>query len=271
TTDKRGTGSSSGTSTANFDLRAQDTVAAVGEVRRLMPGVARIGLFGVSQGGWVAPLAATKTAVSFVIVGYGLAEGITAQDRDVVADEVKAAGYGDRELQEARMLSDATAGILTSHAQSGWARFALLEKRFGGEAWLKAIRTNSETGVLLSQPLAQIEQTWRSGADDTMFGYNPIPAIYAVSAPQLWVLAGEDHTAPSARTAAIIGNIEAAKPDIDLVVIRHADHGMIATPRAGDTSTRIAPAFFDVVRDWITAKHLPAPTDEIFVKSGRPG
>jgi len=230
--------------------------------------VQRIGLFGVSQGGWVAPLVAIRAAVSFVIVGYGLAEGLTVQDRDIVDDELTFAEYGDRERRKARLLSDATSEILLSHAQSGWARFALLEKRYRNESWLNAIRTNSETGVLLSQPLSEIAKSWSSAPDDTMFGYNPIPTIFAVAVPQLWILAGEDHTAPSWRTTAIIKSAQAAGHDIDLVIIRHADHGMIEVPHAVDASSRIAPAFFATVCDWINSNALPEPSDEILVKPG---
>lgn len=72
--DKRGTGASDGTYTQDFSVLANDAVAAVAQARRLAGARAgRVGFRGGSQGGWVAPLAATRTKVDFVIVGYGLA------------------------------------------------------------------------------------------------------------------------------------------------------------------------------------------------------
>lgn len=60
--DKRGCGSSGGQwRTASFDLLANDVVAAVNAVRagqEIDP--ADVGLIGISQGGWIAPLAASK-------------------------------------------------------------------------------------------------------------------------------------------------------------------------------------------------------------------
>lgn len=55
--DKRGTGSSTGEYTQDFQILARDAVAAMREARRLAGDrAARIGYQGPSQGGWVAPL-----------------------------------------------------------------------------------------------------------------------------------------------------------------------------------------------------------------------
>src|SRR6266567_9567277 len=62
--DKRGTGGSEGTYTQDFETLADDAVAAMREARRIAGRrCARIGYQGGSQGGWVAPLAATRGPV----------------------------------------------------------------------------------------------------------------------------------------------------------------------------------------------------------------
>jgi uncharacterized protein len=67
--DKRGTGASTGVYTQDFELLAEDVAAAVREARKLSAGrVGRIGVAGFSQGGWVAPLAATKVPVDFLVL-----------------------------------------------------------------------------------------------------------------------------------------------------------------------------------------------------------
>src|SRR5262249_39221854 len=72
--DKRGTGRSGGTYTQDFNVLADDAVAAVRAARHLAGGrLSRIGYHGTSQGGWVAPIAANREPVDFVIVAYGLA------------------------------------------------------------------------------------------------------------------------------------------------------------------------------------------------------
>ncbi len=105
--DKRGAGQSGGELSADFDVRAADTAAATKEALRLAHADIPIGVFGGSQGGWIAPLTATKTKLDFVIVGFGLAEGVTAQDRDEIAGALRAAGYGDEVLAKAREITDA--------------------------------------------------------------------------------------------------------------------------------------------------------------------
>jgi hypothetical protein len=62
-----------GTYTQDFVLLGEDAAAAVKAARRsCFKCFSRVGLFGRSQGGWVAPLAATRTAVDFLGVGFGV-------------------------------------------------------------------------------------------------------------------------------------------------------------------------------------------------------
>jgi pimeloyl-ACP methyl ester carboxylesterase len=71
TFDRRGSGASSGESSrGNFPQQAEDALAVVEHVSSL-PGVdpERIGLWGISQGCWVAPLAATMSPrVAFLVL-----------------------------------------------------------------------------------------------------------------------------------------------------------------------------------------------------------
>jgi hypothetical protein len=45
----------------------------------------KVGYWGSSQGGWVAPLAAKIDPVDFVIVAYGLAVSPIEEDREAIA------------------------------------------------------------------------------------------------------------------------------------------------------------------------------------------
>jgi len=87
--DKRGTGASGGAYSQDFDLLADDAVAAMREARRLAgPRAGRVGYQGGSQGGWVAPIAATRAPVDFVIVSFGLAVSVIDEDDLVPAGTV---------------------------------------------------------------------------------------------------------------------------------------------------------------------------------------
>jgi dipeptidyl aminopeptidase/acylaminoacyl peptidase len=86
TYDKRGVGDSEGTysgigpqsSAAMFDLLADDVIAGIDYLTRrgdIHP--ERIGVIGISQGGWIGPLAAAKSrAVSFLVIVSGPAVSV---------------------------------------------------------------------------------------------------------------------------------------------------------------------------------------------------
>src|SRR5690606_21380975 len=91
--DKPGTGRSEGEFNAHVGMLSDDLVAAVRAVRA-RPGLdgVPLGLMGESQGGWVAPLAATKTPVDFIVVSYGLAVSMLEEDRMEVAQGLRSRG-----------------------------------------------------------------------------------------------------------------------------------------------------------------------------------
>lgn len=265
--DKRGSGGSAGELSADFYVRADDTAAAVAEARRLAPGVARVGVFGGSQGGWVAPLTATKTQLDFVIVGYGLAEGVTAQDRDEVEEQVRAGGYGDDAVAKARQLTDATTRIVKSGWKDGWAEFDALKTKFAGEPWLAAVSTeNGFTGAMLRAPSDQIRLMGPKLDKHVSFNYDPVPVIASIAPRQLWVLGGSDHTAPNTRTVEILRDIQTRKANLDLAIFRDADHDIAEAFETGAAKRhRHSAGYFDLVTNWILDDTLPASMDAVRV------
>jgi pimeloyl-ACP methyl ester carboxylesterase len=91
TFDRRGDGESEGDETRGyFEAQARDALAVAEAL-----GVERIGLWGISQGAWVAPLAATLSAdVAFVITIA--ATGVTPAEQMIYANRraLELAGYG---------------------------------------------------------------------------------------------------------------------------------------------------------------------------------
>lgn len=270
--DKRGSGGSGGELTADFDVRAADTAAAMREARRLAPQAKSFGDFGGSQGGWVAPLAATKTAMDFVIVGYGLAEGVTAQDRDEVEEEVRAAGYGDDVIAKVRQLTTATTRIVKSHWKTGWRVFAALRRKYASEPWIKAIQQeNGYTGIMLRTPIARIKEMGPRLDKHVSFGYDPRPVIAAIAPRQLWVLGGADKTAPNARTLEILGDIQKTKPNLDIAIYRQADHGIEETFQfEGVTRHRHPAGLTALIARWIADDALPVSDENLEIRRAKP-
>src|SRR3990167_8997657 len=118
--DKRGTGASDGEYTQNFELLAEDAANALAQARGMAAGrFGRAGFFGGSQGGWVAPLAATRTKADFVAVGFGLVASPIEEDREQMVSEVRAAGLGEEAVTLVNRLSKATSGLLLSDFHTG--------------------------------------------------------------------------------------------------------------------------------------------------------
>jgi pimeloyl-ACP methyl ester carboxylesterase len=265
--DKRGSGLSGGELSADFDVRANDTAAAATEAQRLVHADIPVGVFGGSQGGWIAPLTATKTKLGFVIVGFGLAEGVTAQDRDEVAGALRAAGYGDDVLAKAHEITDASTRIVKSGWVNGWTEFDALRAKYANEPWLKVVeQVNGFTGVMLETPSEKIREMGPQLDKHISFNYDPRPVIETIAPRQLWVLGGSDHTAPAARTIEILQEIQRHKSNLDLIVYRQADHGIVETFQTNGATRRRHPAsYVDVLANWINAGTLPAWDDNIAV------
>jgi pimeloyl-ACP methyl ester carboxylesterase len=119
--DKRGTGKSSGDwKTANFGDLADDLVAGL----RLLQAhndvdPKRVGLFGISQGGWIAPLAARLSGkVAFMILHAGAAVTPGEQGLQSLESELRASGFPSKEIDELlayRRLDDAF-----TRTRKGW-------------------------------------------------------------------------------------------------------------------------------------------------------
>jgi alpha-beta hydrolase superfamily lysophospholipase len=101
--DKRGSGASQGDwHTATLDVLADD-LAAVAESVRAMPDLARspLGLWGISQGGWIAPLVAERVHPDFVMLWAGAATSTTTFVGETVAAELRAYGMPQAQIDEA--------------------------------------------------------------------------------------------------------------------------------------------------------------------------
>ncbi|HEX4158646.1 MAG TPA: alpha/beta hydrolase [Rhizomicrobium sp.] len=265
TYDKRGSGRSSGDVSADFYVRAADTAAAVRTARKLASNATRFGVFGGSQGGWVAPLTATQTSLEFVIVGFGLAEGVTAQDRDEVEEMVRAAGYGDDVVGKVREITDATARVVKSEWISGWTELAAVERKYRHEPWYKAIDgENGYTAILLRTPEATARLMGPKMDKHVSFSYDPRPIISRIASRQLWVLGGADRTAPSSRTIEILTSIQRRRSALNLVVYTNADHGIVEEFPFGSIKRRRFPAgYFELIADWIKSDRLPEPNGDL--------
>ena len=257
--DKRGTGKSQGEYTQNFELLADDAAAAMAEARRVAAGrFDRIGYFGGSQGGWIAPLAATRSRPDFVAVGFGLIGSPIEEDREQVLTEMRDKGFGEPDLSEAAKVADATAKLMRSHFSKGYEQLAEVKRLYGAKPWFGQIK-GEFTGEMLRASEADLRRVGAAVFDnlELIWDYDSKPVIAKVSAPQLWILAEADREAPPETTLSALQQLRDKGANLTIYSFPNTDHGMVEFAQAADgtrTYTRVTDGYFRLLGDWIKGR-----------------
>ncbi|HWM94314.1 MAG TPA: alpha/beta fold hydrolase [Thermoanaerobaculia bacterium] len=261
--DKRGTGSSEGKFGMDFTQLAGDAVAAV-EWLRQQPGIdgERIGLTGYSQGGWISPLAASKSnAVKFVLVGYGMIDSPAEEDRKETLHELRKRGFGDEDLAKADELTRATHEVMRGRFENGWDRVGELKARFKDEPWVEALG-DSTAGSVMSYPAWAMRlagpRMMPRGLDRHWF-YDSRPVLEKLDIPMLWLIGGDDIEAPNETTIAVLKQLRAKGKPFESIVFPGADHGIVLfEEKDGERIyTRYAPGYYQDKVEWIRRATAP--------------
>jgi hypothetical protein len=254
--DKRGTGKSTGRFTVDFSELADDAVAAVAQARKLLPNVP-VGLMGESQGGWIAPLAAARSPVDFVVVSYGLAISPLEEDREEVFGELRAKHYDESVMAKGRELTSITGRIMLSRFTDGLDDLAKFKAAHAGEKWLHEVEGDF-TGPLLRSPDDQFTELRAALGFDAILDYDAQAALRRVRTPMLWVIAGKDTEAPPVPTLEFVRKLQAEPTQLDIAVFPNADHGMIdVEERGGELVAAVqSPGYYDLLASWIRTRKL---------------
>lgn len=252
--DKRGTGKSSGKYTQDYDLLADDADAAVAQARRLAGArLGRIGFWGGSQGGWVAPLAANHTHVDFVIVAYGLAVNVMDEDQESVELQMREKGYSPQVIAEALKVAHAAEVVLVTDFKQGFPELDAMRAKYGKEPWYKDVKGDFADMVLSHSDDAELKAMAKDFDWQVPYEYDPMRVLRASKTPQLWILGGEDYEAPSAETGRRIKSLIAVGLPYTLAFYPHAQHVMTLFETQPDGTrlwTRFAPGYFAMIRDF---------------------
>jgi hypothetical protein len=254
--DKRGTGASAGEYTQNFDLLAADAAAALEKARTMARGrFKRAGFFGGSQGGWVAPLAATRANADFVAVGFGLVASPIEEDREQMIAEARALKLEAPAIDLLNELSQATARVLLSNFSSGFEQLTKVRRELESRPWWAKIR-GEYSGAMARLSEEDLRRFGRARFDnlELQWNYDAVGALKRLEAPLLWVLAEDDREAPIETTRAALVQLMREKKGIDVYMFPDADHGMfeyVANPDGSRTPTRIADGYLRLLGDWI--------------------
>jgi dienelactone hydrolase len=271
--DKRGTGQSGGKYTQDFDLLADDLVAAMLEARRLAGSRGnRFGFQGGSQAGWILPLAAARTPVDYVIIGYGVAASPLIEDRTETFQDLTAAGWGPDVLQKAREVTDATAGVVASHFKDGYGPLNAAVAKYRGEPWFKDLK-GEFTGEVVKHSEAELRFGGPAQDQGTTWNVDAVGNLSRVPAPLLWMFAGDDTQGAGPETIENLMLLKAQGRPITLAVFGKTEHG-IHYYRLGKNGerqeTRYAPDYFKMELDFARRGRvgLIHPSAEVLSPSG---
>lgn len=246
--DKRGTGESEGKYLQNFHVLSDDVVAAVRWLRT-QPGIDgnRIHLVGFSQGGWIAPLAALKDGnIRSVLVGYGVMVPVTGEDRWGYFYALQQKGFGAGALAAADRVNAVIEDIVDRH-QNRWSDLASLIDAARTQPWFEGVRgSDSILGQVADSkmPLSvlRVFLWWRLRSQgDTPFIdrlYDPVQTMQKLQTPSLWLLGGEDSSAPTPWTLRELAKLQAVGRPVQVRVFPNADHGIIKFVQQDDGTRR---------------------------------
>jgi dienelactone hydrolase len=262
--DKRGTGESEGQYLQNFDILSDDVLAAVHWLRRQQTiDASRIHLAGFSQGGWIAPLAALKDGhIRSVLVGYGVMLPVTAEDRWGYVYALRQKGFDDAAIAQADRINEVIEGIL-DRRENRWSELSMMLDGARAEPWYEAVRgSDSALGLVTASkmPLWMMRlYVWykldlRGGPRFIDRTYDPVLTAKELHAPMLWLLAGDDSSAPTPWTIEELRKLQAEGAPLQYVVYPHVDHGILRYEQGKDGERHLlgyAPEYFPRQVEWL--------------------
>lgn len=198
-----------------FVDQAADALAAV-EVLREHTGDVPIGLWGYSQGGWVAPLAAATAPdrVAFVVTVSACGVSPGEQMRYGLAEQLRKAGYASA-LGELSALQDAMYAFL--RGESSAVGYNAVAARFAERPWWGLTGFHSELPADL-----------RGTGLWTDLDYDPEPAFAGVWCPALAFYGETDEWVPVEHSLSVWGDAAVHPPEV--VRLKGCDHKPSAGP-----------------------------------------
>ncbi len=248
--DKRGNGESTGDyATATYDSLAADAAAAI-RFLRLQPGVdaRRVGLWGLSQGAFIAPLVAARLPdLAFIVAlsAPGMPIGVAAAYQDSM--RLSSAGFDAADVRRAVSLDWRLNNWLSTGKDQ--AELGALLDEAGSTRWRRA------SSLPARLPVGRSVESWywRGRMLD------PLPGWQAVKMPVLLLYGAADELVPARASARAIEHalLRGGNHDVTLKVFPAANHVLRTLPQvaAGKWDwPRAAPGYLDLVTQWI-AEH----------------
>jgi pimeloyl-ACP methyl ester carboxylesterase len=252
--DRRGSGASSGDwATTSFADQAADCLAAIELLSQrddVLPD--RFALWGISEGGWIAPIVAAQSravAAMAIISGAGVTP---AEQMDYAAAyTLREAGFGDAAVAEALALRERVNAYY--RGESGYAEVAAALHAAESAPWF----AYSYIGPASELPADVTTDKWFYE-----FAYDALAIYPRVQTPALFVWGAQDRWVPAAESMRRFCAATAHLPDRMFAQLPGADHLMMAIASAHEDmrgaysgTPEIDPAYMRLLIAWLR-EHL---------------
>jgi len=258
--DKRGTGKSTGAwQGTSFEELADDAIAGARFVQsRAEIDPARVGYWGLSQGAWIAPLAAVRSRdAAFVITMSG--GGLTPADGELKDSEyaMRVAGLSDADISEGLAFQQARDAFMRTG--ENWDGFAARLATAATRSWWRL------PGTDLSSPATADDRFWANTR--RFYFYDPAPTLRQLEAPLLAIFGALDTPdGVKANVASISSALTAtAHPDVTIKVFPNGRHNLMDLtgfpPDEYVRLQRFVPGLFDTMASWLEYHVLRGPQE----------
>lgn len=256
--DKRGVGESTGDFRKGpfMDL-CDDGLAAIAYLKsRKEVDIKRIGVWGLSQGGWLGPMAASRSGdVTWVIAVSG--PGVSPGEQMIVhyANELRRQDVPERDVEEASALRREVYEYL--YAGKGYEKVKADLDAARRKRWYAPVNAQQDR---LFEPLQRPgdltdERSPRAVRFAREMHYDPVPALEALRVPALFLFGDKDWLIPVEESVKVIQRVKAGgNHDFTIQVFQNVDHGMFVT--AGDEAGSKSREYGAAMQAWLAAHVL---------------
>ncbi len=244
TYDKRGNGASTGDlKQATFDDLAGDASAGVRFLQsRQDINTKQVGLWSISQGGWIAPLVATRTPnIAFMILHAGSAVTPKMQARMELENSFPLYGYSPDEIRDAAAYQTLYFDAMLNDEAYEKLQAAYEQAKARGAKWVWNPGTKE-----------RLRQQWFR----LIMDFDPVPALEKVKSPVLAFFGEKDVLVPPSGNISVMEQAlkNSGNKDFTIKVLPGANHRFEETATGvNDFATvgRTVPGYYDAMFEWL--------------------
>ena len=247
--DKRGVGASTGDfRQVPFYELAGDALAGVRFLKtRKEIDPDKIGVWGVSQGGWLGPLAASESAdIAFVISVSG--PGVSPKEQMLFyrGNQLRDSGLSDQAVEEATELRRR----MWDYFSTGEGQQVVRDEfeRAKKKPWFSELTSQGfPRTVPNAAGMSESELRWYRQE----MNYDPVAVLEKVSVPVLEIFGEEDELVPVEKSVEIMRQAfeRSGNKDVTFKIFPGADHGITVFSRRGER--QFAPGYVEAMIGWL--------------------